>query len=90
MNNSVSLHCIWAGGLVDFMSLQHELALRLCTAGVLGLPMQNQEICYSKWRIALGKSILDEFYQNLAYVCQTLFSADSTTFGATCNQFYMS
>ena len=52
--------------------------------------IQNHEICYSKWRIALEKSILAKFYQNLAYLCQRWFSTDGTTFGATCKQFYRS
>ena len=38
-----------------------ELALDPCT-GVMSRPIQNHEICYLKWRIALEKSILDEFY----------------------------
>ena len=49
--------------------------------------MQNHEIYYLKWRIALEKSILDGLYQNLAYMCLKLFSTDSTSFEGTCNQF---
>ena len=49
-------------------------------AWVIGNPIQNHEICYSKCWIALEKSIFDGFYQNLAYMCQKLFSTDGTTF----------
>ena len=55
--------------------------------GVMGRPIQNHEICYLKWRIALVKSILNGFYQNLAHMCQKQFSTDGTTFGATSKQF---
>ena len=50
---------------------------------VIGTHIQNYEIWYLKWIIVLQKSILNGFYQNLAHMCQKVFSADDTTFEAT-------
>ena len=36
----------------------------------------------------MEKSNLDEIYENLAHMCQKLFSMDGTTFGAICGKLY--
>ena len=46
---------------------------------LMGCPIRNYEICYSKYRIPLEKSILDTFYQNLPHMWQKMFSTDSIT-----------
>ena len=78
--------------LIPELDSSLKLALGLMCERVIVLTFKIMRFGIGSVELLLGKPIFYGFYQNLAHMCQKLFSTDCTTFafGAISFQFYKS